>query len=58
MSNMPNTNDLTVGMHKVTNGIKILINPVLAVGDMMPDSCHYYQLHLETLVVLEKKGIH
>ena len=53
MSHMSDINDLTVSMHKITNGIKMLINPVSAAGDMIPDSFHCYQLHLETLIVSE-----
>ena len=44
-------------MHKITTGIKILINPVAAAQCMIPDSLHCYQLHLETLVVSEKGNI-
>ena len=57
ISHMSNITDLTVSMHKITNAIMMLINPVSAVGDMIPDSFHCYQLHLETVDVSEKNGI-
>ena len=48
MSHMSNLTDLTVSMHKNTNVIKELLNPVPTAGDMNPDLFHCYQLHLET----------
>ena len=51
MSHMPNIADLPVSIHKITNGINILTNPVLA-GDMIPDSFHCYtEWHLRTKTV-------
>ena len=44
-------------MHKITNGIKILSNPVSETGVMIPGSFHCFQLHLATLVVSEQRYI-
>ena len=46
MSHMSNITDKTDSMHKITNGIKILINLVSTDGDVIPDSFLYYQLPL------------
>ena len=42
-----------LSMHKITDGIKILINPVSAAEDLF----HCYQLHLDTFVVSEQMYI-
>ena len=57
MSHTSNITDLTISMPKITNGIKILINPVLTAGDVIPDSFHCYQMPLETLVVSEQRHV-
>ena len=57
ISHMSHITDLTVSMHEITKGINILINPVSAAGDMIPDSFHCHQMHLETLLVSEQRYI-
>ena len=57
MSHLSNITDLTVSMHTITNGMKILMNPVSAAGDMRLDSFHCYLLHLASLVVSEQRPI-
>ena len=49
--------DLTVSMHKTSNGIKIPTKPVSVAEDMTPGSFHCYQLHIETLFVPEQRYI-
>ena len=53
-SHMSNIAGLNLSRHKITYGIKILINAVSAAEDIILDSFHCHQLHLETLVVSEQ----
>ena len=53
-SHMSNKKGPKASMHKITDGIKILINPVSAAEDMIPDLFNYFQVYLETLVVSEQ----
>ena len=52
ISHLSSITSLTIRVHKITDMIRILT--VLAAEDMIPDSFHCYQLHLETLVVSEQ----
>ena len=53
MTHMSNRTDITVSMHTITLGIKILMNHVSAADGMIHASFHSYQLHLESLIVSE-----
>ena len=55
MSNL--NGPLIVSMNKVTIRTKILINPVSSAEDMIPNLFLSNQLHLDALVVLEKRWI-
>ena len=57
ISHMINKTDLTVCTHKITNMIKMLINPVSPAADIISDSFHCYKLHLEAFIVSEQKYI-
>ena len=58
ISQMLNITGLTVSMYKLTNKIKLLINPVSANKGMIFESFHRYQLHLERLYLFQSKDIY